>query len=131
MITFDTNLLVRLLVEDDPLQAEKARGALRAAIEQGQRCLVTIPALCELLWVLRRAYKVPRTELAEVVQNFLDDDRYEVENRSSVAQSLDRFRAGKGDFADYLIGIRGQAHGSTLVLTFDRGLLNEDGFQVL
>jgi len=90
-----------------------------------------VPVLCELLWVLSRGYKAPRSELAEVVQNLLEDQIYAVEHRDSVERALARFQRGKGDFADYLIQARGRAHGSQEVLSFDRGLSGEDGFTVI
>lgn len=48
MISLDTNILVRLLVEDDEDQAATARDLLRRSIEADEPCLVTVIALCEL-----------------------------------------------------------------------------------
>ena len=131
MIILDTNVLVRLLVEDDEEQTHKALGILRICRERRECCVVTLPTLCELLWVLRRAYKVPRSELALVVKNLLDDDLYHVDYRGSVQKALERFRAGRADFADYLIGARGRACGGEIVYTFDQALDGEEGFKTL
>jgi predicted nucleic-acid-binding protein len=131
MITLDTNILVRLLVEDDPEQVEKARGVLARCSATGERCFIPVPVLCEVLWVLRRAYKVPKAELVEVVRNLLREDLYALEHPESVSTALERFERGRGDFADYLIEARGRAHDSTVVLTFDQGMEGEAGFQVL
>ena len=55
-IALDTNLLVRLLVNDDPAQAELAA----ACIDASAGCFVPITVALELEWVLRGAYKLPR-----------------------------------------------------------------------
>ena len=51
-ITADTNLLVRVLVQDD---AEQARAA-QALLSRAALIAVPLPVLCELAWVLKRAY---------------------------------------------------------------------------
>ena len=52
-ITADTNVLVRAVTEDDVEQSRAAQSALRKA----EIVALTIPSLCELVWVLRR-YKI-------------------------------------------------------------------------
>ncbi|MEO1003764.1 MAG: PIN domain-containing protein [Cyanobacteria bacterium J06638_7] len=55
-ITADTNVLVRLLVNDDPVQAEQAA----VLIDASAACFVPITVALELEWVLRGAYRLPR-----------------------------------------------------------------------
>ena len=131
MISLDTNILVRLLVEDEEDQAAKARDLLRGAIEADERCLVTVVALCELQWVLKRLYKVPREALANAIEDFLLDDRYLIEESVIVGAALIRFRNGRADLADYLIGLKSRSLGAGETVTFDRALRGEDGFRVL
>ena len=131
MISLDTNILVRLLVEDDEDQTAKARDLLRRSIEADERCLVTIVALCELQWVLKRLYKVSREDLARAVEDLLLDDRYMIEESATVGAAVIRFRNGKADLADYLIGLKSRLLGAEETVTFDRALRGEDGFRVL
>jgi predicted nucleic-acid-binding protein len=56
---------------------------------------------------------------------------FEWENRSMVYQSLQRFKRGKADFSDYLIGAITQRSGCTTTATFDQKLKNEKGFDCL
>ena len=49
-ITADTNVLVRAIVGDDKLQSTAAQEALANA----EAIALTLPALCELVWVLSR-----------------------------------------------------------------------------
>ena len=131
MISLDTNILVRLLVEDDDDQAAKARDLLRRSIEAGEPCLVTIVALCELQWVLKRLYKVPREDRAGAIEDLLLDDRFLIEEPAVVGAAVVRFRNGKADPADYLIGLKSRSLGAQETATFDRALHGEDGFRIL
>ncbi|MFM9101249.1 MAG: hypothetical protein ACKOPS_07895 [Cyanobium sp.] len=62
IITANTNVLVRALVGDEPSQAAAASRVLREA----EATAVPLPALCELLWVLRRAYGFAAGEISYV-----------------------------------------------------------------
>jgi predicted nucleic-acid-binding protein len=54
MKSFDTNVVVRLIVKDDPEQCERAEQAWRRAIaEDGAFLSATV--LVEVVWVLRAA----------------------------------------------------------------------------
>jgi predicted nucleic-acid-binding protein len=55
-VSLDTNVLVRLLVIDDLVQAEQ----VAALIDASEACFVPITVALELEWVLRGAYKLPR-----------------------------------------------------------------------
>ncbi|MCP3957589.1 MAG: type II toxin-antitoxin system VapC family toxin [bacterium] len=131
MISLDTNILVRLLVEDDEDQAATARDLLRRSIEAGEPCLVTVVAICELQWVLKRLYKVSREDRASAIEDLLLDDRYLIEESVTVGAAVVRFRNGKADLADYLIGLKSRSLGAEETATFDRALRGEDGFRVL
>ena len=56
MISLDTNILVRLLTNDEPIQAQKARVALDLALKMKHRIWVSVLVMCELVWVLQRLY---------------------------------------------------------------------------
>lgn len=76
MIAFDTNVLVRLVVEDDRGQFGQANRWLRRCEDEGEPCLIKILVLCESLWVLKRLYKASRFELALLVETLLTDDTH-------------------------------------------------------
>jgi len=63
MIAFDTNLITRLVVEDDLVQWQLADQLLTRCVEDDQRCLIIIPVLCETIWVLRRLYRASRADM--------------------------------------------------------------------
>lgn len=94
MIAFDTNLLVRIAVNDDERQAEIAE-QLIASYE------VFIPrtVLLETEWVLRSVYKKPRHDIAAFFENTLMTENIVMENALEVEQALGWYKLG-ADFAD-------------------------------
>lgn len=131
MIGLDTNLLVRLLVEDDRRQAEKVAALLDRCQEDGVRCLVSTIALCELEWVLVSAYGVPRAEIADAVEALLADDLMQLERPEEVRRAVRRYRDGKGDLSDHLLGETSRALGAGTVYTLDRELRDAEAFTLL
>jgi predicted nucleic-acid-binding protein len=66
-VTADTNVLIRAAVQDDLRQARKAAKILAEA----DVVAVPVPVLCEFVWVLRRGYKKPVTELKLLLHHLL------------------------------------------------------------
>lgn len=112
--TVDTNVLVRAVVEDDRKQAIAAARFLRNA----ELIAVSLPCLCELVWVLRSVYDFGREEIAETVEALLDAKNVVV-NRPAADAGLAVLRAG-GDFADGAIAWEGRWLGGDTFVSFDR-----------
>jgi predicted nucleic-acid-binding protein len=110
----DTNVLVRLFVDDDPLQTEIAVEALSSA----EIIAVSIQAFCELVWVLGSSYETPRGDIAHAIRQLLDTSNV-VANRPAVEAGLAALEAG-GDFADGVIAYDGSWLGASTFLTFDK-----------
>lgn len=113
-ITPDTNLLVRAVMRDDPAQAARAAALLREA----EIVAVTLPALCEFVWVLRRLYKIGSAEIAAAVRALVGA-RNVTANRPAVEAGLATMEAG-GDFADGVIAFEGGWLGGEVFVSFDR-----------
>jgi predicted nucleic-acid-binding protein len=123
-ITADTNVLVRAVTEDDEQQSKAAQAALRRA----ELVAVTMPALCELVWVLLQGYKIPASEIAETIRSLINVANVVV-NRPAAEAGLALLDAG-GDFADGVIAYEGNWLGADTLVSFDRKavkLLEEQG----
>lgn len=131
MIGFDTNLVVRLMVEDDVAQARRARKLLEEAAERDELVLLSDIVLSELEWVLESAYKVPRQRILVALNALIAEERFCFEDRHRVAMALNLYQEGKGDLADYLIGLRSEAAGARTTFTFDRNLSDDSRFTVV
>jgi predicted nucleic-acid-binding protein len=123
-IAVDTNVLVRAIVADDEGQADKAT----ALLDTADMVAVSLQTLCELVWILRSAYKVPRPDIATTIRALLDT-RNVVANRPAAEAGLALLKAG-GDFADGVIAWDGQFLGGEKFISFDRkavSLLTKQG----
>lgn len=131
MIAFDTNVLVRILVEDDERQARRAREVLENATESDARVLLPDIVLSEMEWVLDSAYGVPRDTILSTLQQLLADPRFEFEDRDRAASAAILYQQGKGDLADYLLGLQAESSGARTTYTFDRALRGLPAFTCL
>lgn len=113
-VTVDTNVLVRALVQDDPRQAQKAATVLQDAA----LIAVTLPSLCELVWVLRKVYGFQLEDAAQAIRALMATANVEM-NRPAVAAGLAVLDAG-GDFADGVIAYEGNWLGGETFVSFDK-----------
>ena len=128
----DTNVLLRAVTGDDPVQSLLASRLLTEAEMSGERFHVSTTVLCELVWALRGgAYRQGRDGIVETLEALLASGLFEVQQRDLVRRALDDYREGPGDFADYLIGWQDDAAGCAGTLTFDRKLEECDRFVVM
>jgi predicted nucleic-acid-binding protein len=112
-ICVDTNVLVRAVLKDDAKQARKAIKLL----EEAALIAVSLPCLCELVWVLRRGARLPTADVAEAIRALLDADNVAM-NRPAVEMGLSMLEAG-GDFADGIIAYEGHWLGGEAFVSFD------------
>lgn len=113
-ITADTNVLVRAIVGDDPAQAAAAQQALTAA----EAIALPLPMLCELVWVLRMAYRVPTAAIIETLRGLTGNAKCWVD-RPAVEAGIAALEAG-GDFADGVVAHEGRGLGGANFMSFDK-----------
>lgn len=128
MIALDTNVLLRLLLDDDPRQAGRAQELVERTAAAGDGVLLPDIVLCELEWVLDSAYGFSRARVAETLRRLLDAEEFEFIDRPVVVRAIASYETGDGDFSDYLIGESAAARGASVTYTFDRALLTHQGF---
>jgi predicted nucleic-acid-binding protein len=122
-VTVDTNVLVRAVVEDDQKQAAAAARLLR----QADLIAVSLPCLCEFVWVLDRVYDFGREETAETIEALLGAENVVV-NRAAADAGLAVLRSG-GDFADGAIAWEGRWLGGETFVSFDKKAVARVGEQ--
>jgi predicted nucleic-acid-binding protein len=113
-ITVDTNILLRVLVQDDQKQAQAAAKLLREA----EAIAVCLPCLCELVWVLRNGYRYSRADTSLALRTLLGARNVQV-NHAAVQAGLDMLDAG-GDFADGVIAYEGAWLGGETFVSFNK-----------
>ena len=119
MTGLDTNVLVRFLVQDDVAQAKTAQD-LMATFSETEQGFICREVLVELVWVLERAYALPRSDIARAIDGLLEARELVVEAADRAAIAVDRYRKGGSGFADQMIALAGQGAGCGVTVTLDR-----------
>lgn len=131
MIGLDTNILARYLTQDDPVQARLVNALMERLVANGERAFIGHVVLCELAWVLAGPYRFDKKTIVSALDRIVSTAQFELDAKDAVALALDEFRAGRADFADYLIGRGQQEAGCGVTVTFDRKLVGCDAFELL
>jgi len=111
MIAFDTNLLVRALVMDNPEHVAVARRLMSE-----DTVFLSRTVLLETEWVLRSRYNKSRSELLAFFRALLETESTIIETAEAIGHAVDWYAQG-ADFADAL---HLAASGSAVMHTFDR-----------
>jgi predicted nucleic-acid-binding protein len=96
VLALDTNLLVRLTVNDDLRQAA---AAVRTV--DGGACFVAVTVTLEYEWVLRGSYRLAVAVIADSLDALLSVQTLRFEDEPAIRAALTHYRAGM-DFADAL-----------------------------
>jgi predicted nucleic-acid-binding protein len=119
VIAIDTNVVVRLLTNDDPAQAARAADLLAR-----ERVLVPKTVLLETEWVLRYSYELPQPVVLAAFRKLLGLPQVVAEDATAIARALELYEGGM-DFADALH--LASARDATAFATFDTRLAKRAG----
>ena len=119
MRALDTNILLRLIVQDDPTQARVAAGMLNQPAHVGTGVLM------ETGWVLRSTYGRSRSEIAAALSALLDVPTVHVADEAGVRWAIERYRSHGADLADMLH--IAAARGSSAFASFEKELSKQAG----
>ena len=118
MIGLDTNVLLRLFLEDDPGQTERARKFVASTARDAPLYINSI-VLVELVWVLLRSAKLGKARVVGIIEAILTSDDLEVMHVDCAREALESYRLGKADFADYYLSAVNVEIGCSATATFD------------
>jgi predicted nucleic-acid-binding protein len=113
----DTNVVVSLLIGDDPAQS-----AIAAELFRAGGLFISSTVLLETAWVLGSRYGLTGATVHELLATLLAHEGVELGNSRAAAWALERLEAG-ASFADALHV--GEAIGCDAFLTFDAGLVRK------
>lgn len=130
MIGLDTNILVRYLTQDAPLQSPKASEIIERRLTEANPGFVSIVAMVETVWVLERAFGLATRDIVRAVERVLQTDVLVVENEQEVFTAMIALKEGQGSFADAVIAALGARMGCSYTLTFDRKAARLPGFEL-
>lgn len=113
-ITADTDMLVRVITEDDPVQSAIAERMLDSAA----LVAMPLPVLTEFCWVLASVYKYSSAEIASAVRTLTEADNV-VTDLPAIDAGLALLETG-GDFADGVSAHTGRWMGAETLVSFDK-----------
>jgi predicted nucleic-acid-binding protein len=131
MTGLDTNILVRYVTQDDPVQAPLATGFIEKNCSAESPGFINHIVLCELIWVLKRCYKVNQDQALQVIEQILRTAQLQVQEPQIVWKALKQAQKDKADFADFLSTQINLASGCEETVTFDRDASKINGAALL
>ncbi len=130
MTGLDTNVLMRYLVQDDPVQSPKATACIESFSAE-DRGYISLTALVELGWVLTSCYGIDKDGLMRIFETLLRTATLVVDQANTVWKALHLFRSSKADFEDCLILCSSRAAGCEDTVTFDNAAGKLAGMRML
>jgi len=130
MIGLDTNIIVRYLAQDDPVQSLKATYVFEQLLTEQQPGFISVVAIVEIAWVLQRSYSLASGDIAAAIERMLQVEVLVVESEQEVFAAMIALKEGRGSFADALIGALCAKAGCVRTLTFDQKALRLPGFEL-
>ena len=131
MIGIDTNILLRLWLDDDPAQSGKIDALLVEQDQAPASLLLTDVVLVEALWTLRAVFKQDKAAQLKAVRSVLDESAFGFEDRDAVEQATRLFEQASCGFSDCLIVAKHARLGCDFSATFDRAMRKLPGVRVL
>lgn len=98
----DTNVLVHLIAQDDPLQAQAVDRLFARHAKKSERLMVPVTVVWELEWVLRSRLSQTKAQVIETVDALLTVVELSFESEDAVEQALADYQEGNADFGECL-----------------------------
>ena len=131
MIGIDTNVLLRLWLDDDPAQSRRIDVLLGEHGQAAGSLLVSDVVLAEAVWTLGSAYSQGKAEQLKAVRSLLDEAAFAFESRDAVAAALVLCERSACGFADCLIAAKHAALGCEFTATFGKRMGKLDGVRLV
>ena len=120
----DTNLLVRLIVRDDPDQVRAAEEFI------AKGAWVSHLVLAETLWVLQAVYERSPKQIVTAVEMLLNHKELTLQDADVVVAALDQFRSHSSiGFSDFMVLEIARKAGHLPLGTFDKALAKRSGVE--
>lgn len=128
MIAIDTNILVRLFVNEP--SAQKQIEAVKQLLKNHTHIYISQIVQIELVWVLESSYQFSKEQVIFVLDILHHRENFILEKSNQFQTALTLFKDGVADFSDYLIFANAKHHDYPF-LTFDKKLSKTQGVNKL
>ena len=127
----DTNVLVRLVAQDDPLQAQAVNRLFARHAKKSEMLMVPITVVLELEWVLRSRLSQTKAQVLETIEALLTVVELSFEAEDAVEQALLDYRDGNADFGECLHLALARKWRALPFYTFDKKATKTSGAKAL
>jgi len=117
MPIIDANVVLRCLLDDDPVLSAKA-----SEILEHTEAFVPMEVVCEIVYVLDKVYSTPRREIKDTLKSFFANSNISTNNKAVVYEALKLYSEKRIDFVDAILCSYHILTGEELV-SFDQKLL--------
>ena len=131
MKAIDTNVLLRLFVNDDKAQAAKARALFEAHAEEDDSLWIADVVLAELVWASSRSYGRPRSDVVTVLRALVGNATVKLESSACMVEATTLYELGPADFVDCLLAVKAKAQRCTALHSFDKKIKSLHGVSLL
>jgi len=131
MKALDTNVLIRFLVKDDERQAKIIYKLFKQAELYKEILYVPLLVVLETIWVLESAYKIPRHDILDSINDLVLMPILEFEAQSTILSFISSAQETQTDLSDLLIAHAAKSAGCECMLTFDKYASENKFFNLL
>ena len=117
----DTNVIVRYLVNDDPVLFARAKAFFDKVRQGAERAVLLESVIAECVYVLTKIYKVPRAEAASVLNDLLQYKGICNTDKAELIHALQLYSAKNIDIVDAILCTKASSE-NFFLFTFDKTL---------
>ncbi|MGE0084347.1 MAG: PIN domain-containing protein [Desulfococcaceae bacterium] len=131
MIGLDTNVLIRYIVQDDEQQSLIATNFIENQCSAENPAFINEITLCEIVWVLKRAYHYDKTVILAVLKQLLGIDDVCISSHTEAWAAYSDYKTGTADFSDYFMARINKKFGCQFTFSFDKKACQNENFKLL
>jgi predicted nucleic-acid-binding protein len=120
----DTNLFLRFLTNDLPIQADKVEEVLHRAGKGEVKLVTTSMVIAEIVWTLESFYQIPKSEIQDKVLAILNTPGLDVDGADLLLQAAVMYAEKNVDFIDAFNAAWMMKQGVEIAYTFDQKHFN-------
>jgi predicted nucleic-acid-binding protein len=128
MPALDTNVLVRLLVQDDAVQTAAVVKLLQTT---SLPLYVPVTVMQELEWVLRSRYRFAKAQVVDALTKLLSTQELQFDQESELEIALHDYQNSTADFSDCMHSALAYAAGYAPLLSFDKNASKLSGVALI
>ncbi len=131
MNALDTNILVRLITDDDTEMRQNVVRLIEDTHTDKDALLVPTVVVLELIWVLSSRYGFPRTDILNALERLSCVKGLRFDSDARLHELIEIGRTSTTDIPDILIGLCARDSGCNFTWTFDKKAARTNLFKLL